>query len=214
MVNWTKYDIANLYEWAENGMPKTVDEDFAKYVNMLSRIFNMRMRFDVFGEKEAIINHLITFEPDLQGNRLQALKLYNESMEYFYGSTDITKKAHLNRYADDLDKDITLARKLAQNVNDIEKISKMIKVAADIRERANPDDDKLPDEMFNKPFKVYTFDMNHFEIGNEDAELTEKWIDEKIEQMTPKAIERIKQEAMVSLPIKVFAEDVENPRKD
>ena len=214
MVNWTKYDIANLYEWAENGMPKTVDEDFAKYVNMLSRIFNMRMRFDVFGEKEAIINHLITFEPDLQGNRLQALKLYNESMEYFYGSTDITKKAHLNRYADDLDKDITLARKLAQNVNDIEKISKMIKVAADIRERANPDDDKLPDEMFNKPFKVYTFDMNHFEIGNEDAELTEKWIDEKIEQMTPKAIERLKQEAMVSLPIKVFAEDVENPRKD
>ena len=214
MVNWTKYDIANLYEWAENGMPKTVDEDFAKYVNMLSRIFNMRMRFDVFGEKEAIINHLITFEPDLQGNRLQALKLYNESMEYFYGSTDITKKAHLNRYADDLDKDITLARKLAQNVNDIEKISKMIKVAADIRERANPDDDKLPDEMFNKPFKVYTFDMNHFEIGNEDAELTEKWIDEKIEQMTPKAIERLKQEAMVSLPIKVFPEDVENPRKD
>lgn len=214
MVNWTKYDIANLYEWAENGMPKTVDEDFAKYVNMLSKIFNMRMRFDVYGEKEAIINHLIAFEPDLQGNRLQALKLYNESMEYFYGSTDITKKAHLNRYADDLDKDITLARKLAQNVGDIEKISKMIKVAADIRERANPDDDKLPDEMFNKPFKVYTFDMNHFEIGNEDAELTEKWIDEKIEQMTPKAIERIKQEAMVSLPIKVFAEDVENPRKD
>lgn len=195
-------------------MPKTVDEDFAKYVNMLSKIFNMRMRFDVYGEKEAIINHLIAFEPDLKGNRLQALKLYNESMEYFYGSTDITKKAHLNRYADDLDKDITLARKLAQNVNDIEKISKMIKVAADIRERANPDDDKLPDEMFNKPFKVYTFDMNHFEIGNEDAELTEKWIDEKIEQMTPKAIERIKQEAMVSLPIKVFAEDVENPRKD
>lgn len=214
-MEWTKYDIANLYEWAEMGMPKMVDESFVKYVNMLSKIYNMRMRFDLYGEKDAIINHLVTFESDLKGNRLQALKLFNESMEYFYGSTDITKKAHLNKYADDLDRDIALARKLVQNVNDLEKVGKLVKYAAEIRERANPDDNKLPDEMFNKPFKVYTFDMNHFDSEpNESLEDTEKWIDEKIQNMTPKAIERIKQEAMINLPIKVFMDDSDNPRKE
>lgn len=213
-MNWTKYDINSLYEWVESGQPNTVDEDFAKYVNMLSKIFNMRMRFDKFGEKEAIIAHLVAFEKDLKGNRLKALQLYNESMEYFYGSTDITKKAHLNKYADDLDKDISVARLVAQNVNDFEKISKMVERVAKIRSEANPDEDKLPDSLFQQPIKVYTFDMNHFEIGNENIEETEKWIDEKIQQMSPKAIDRIKQEAMAQLPVKVFLEDSENPRKD
>ena len=211
---WTKYEIANLYDWVENGQPTSVDEGFVKYVNILSKIYNMRMRFDVFGEKDAIIKHLVTFEPDLKGNKLSAIKLYNESMEYFYGSQDITIRAHLNKYADDLDKDITLARKLAQNVADLDKIGKMVKVVAEIREKANPESNELPDEMFKKPFKVYTMDMADFEQGNQDLEATEKWIDEKIEQLSPKQIDRIKQDAMISLPIKVFQDDSENPRKN
>lgn len=214
MPNWTRYDLAKLREWMESGQPKNVDPDFAKYVNMLSKIFNMRMRFDRFGEKEAIINHLVTFEEDIKGNRLEALRLFNESMEYFYGSKDISKRAHLNRYADDLERDVVLGRKLAQNVNDLEKVSKIVKILAELREKANPDENTLPEEMFARPLKVYTFDMDHFEIGNEDLNETENWIEEKIQQLTPKAIERIKQEAMVSLPVKVFQEDEENPRKN
>ena len=57
--------------------------------------------------------------------------------------------------------------------------------------------------------------MSHFDgEPNESLEDTEKWIDEKIQNMTPKAIERIKQEAMINLPIKVFMDDSDNPRKE
>jgi len=213
-VKWTDYDISYLYEWAENGMPMTAPAEFINYVNMLTRIYNMRMRFDKFGEKEAIINHLVVFEPEIKGNRLVALRLFNESMEYFYGSQELTKNAFRNRYADDLEKDYTLARKLAQNVADLEKASKILERAAKIRQLDVEDKEEITNEMMNKPFKVYTFDTSHFEIGNEDPEKTAAFIEVKLEQMSPKAIERIKEEALLSLPVRVFQEDTENPRKD
>lgn len=215
MQNWTKYQLADLYDWVERGMPETVDAGFAEYVQKLTRVFNMRMRFDKFGEKEAIIAHLVAFEPDIKGNRLKALELYNDAMEYFYSSTEISKQAHLNRYADDLDKDITLARRIAQNVNDLEKISKMVERAAKIREAANPDDNTLPEDMLRQPFKVYTMDMNNFDgEGNENLQAVEEFINQQIEQMSPKALDRLKQEALIQLPVKVFQEESENPRKD
>ena len=54
-MNWTSYNIDMLYEWIENGQISSVSEEFAKYVNMLSKIFNMKQRFDIYGDKDADI---------------------------------------------------------------------------------------------------------------------------------------------------------------
>lgn len=54
--------------------------------------------------------------------------------------------------------------------------------------------------------------MNMFEIGNVPKEEIEQWIDTNVKQLLVKAIERIKQEALIT-KIKVFEEDGEDSRK-
>lgn len=171
------------------------------------------LRHDIYGSKEAIIKHLITFEPDLKGNRLKANQFYNETVEYFYADTEISKGAWRNLYADDLDKAYNLALALAENTGDIEKATKIKERAAKMRGLDKEDPVQFPDEALQKPFKIYTMEMDkHFELPNEDRKAIELWIDENTKDLPAKAIERIKQEAQI-LPVKIF-QDEEDPRKD
>ncbi|EKB61402.1 hypothetical protein [Bergeyella zoohelcum] len=209
----TDYNLEHLYEWIEEGQHGNVPETFVQYVNLLDKIRGMMLRHDIYGSKEAIIKHLITFEPDLKGNRLKANQFYNETVEYFYADTEISKGAWRNLYADDLDKAYNLALALAENTGDIEKATKIKERAAKMRGLDKEDPVQFPDEALQKPFKIYTMEMDkHFELPNEDRKAIELWIDENTKDLPAKAIERIKQEAQI-LPVKIF-QDEEDPRKD
>lgn len=209
---WTKYNIDMLYDWIEKGQSSSVSEEFVQYVNMLSKIFNMKQRFDVFGDREAIIKHLVTFEPDIKGNRLEALRLYNEAMEYYYGDVSLPKKILRNMAAARVEKDAQMARLTAENSSDFEKVSKIEERAFKMRQLDVIDEEKPDALIYQKPNKVYTLNMDMFEIGNVPKDEIEQWIDQNVKQLPVKAIERIKQEALIS-KIKVFEEDGEDSRK-
>jgi hypothetical protein len=163
--------------------------------------------------KETIIKHLIQFEPELKDNRYKANQIYTESIEYFYTQNEISKKAWRNLYAEELDKAYDLAIALAQNTNDIEKAARIKEKSAKIRALDKDEPEQLPDNFFQRPNKIYTMDMDLFEQGNADRKEIEEWIDLNTKKLTPKAIDRIKQEAMI-LPIKIFFDETEDPRKD
>ena len=201
-----------LYDWIEKGQSSSVSEEFVQYVNMLSKIFNMKQRFDVFGDREAIIKHLVTFEPDIKGNRLEALRLYNEAMEYYYGDVSLPKKILRNMAAARVEKDAQMARLTAENSSDFEKVSKIEERAFKMRQLDVIDEEKPDALIYQKPNKVYTLNMDMFEIGNVPKDEIEQWIDQNVKQLPVKAIERIKQEALIS-KIKVFEEDGEDSRK-
>ena len=207
------YELADIWEWVENGRSQSMTEEFFRYVDLLDKIRAMHNRKDLYGSKEAIIRHLITFEEDLIGNRAKANELYAESMEYFYTSDIISKKAWRNQYADDLDKAYNLALSLAQTTEDVVKCGSLKERAAKMRELDKADPPELPDNFFSRPNKVYTLDMNLFEQGNADRKEVEMWIDENTKKLTPKAIDRIKQEALIQ-PIKIFQNEAEDARKD
>lgn len=208
------YNLNDLYIWIEEGQPGGVSEDFAKYVNLLDKVRAMRLRFDIYGSKEAIIKHLVTFEPEIKGNRLKATKLYNEAIEYFYSDTGISKEAWRNVYADELDKAYNLAMALAKNPTDIEKATKIKERAYKMRGLDKEEVQDLPESLLQKPLKIYTMEMDkHFDLPNEDRKEIELWIDENTKELTEKARERIKQEALI-LPVKIFQEEGEDPRKD
>lgn len=201
-----------LYDWIEKGQSSSVSEEFVQYVNMLSKIFNMKQRFDVFGDREAIIKHLVTFEPDIKGNRLEALRLYNEAMEYYYGDVSLPKKILRNMAAARVEKDAQMARLTAENSSDFEKVSKIEERAFKMRQLDVIDEEKPDALIYQKPNKVYTLNMDMFEIGNVPKDEIEQWIDQNVKQLPVKAIERIKQEALIS-KIKVFEDDGEDSRK-
>ena len=162
---WTKYNIDMLYDWIEKGQSSSVSEEFVQYVNMLSKIFNMKQRFDVYGDREAIIKHLVTFEPDIKGNRLEALRLYNEAMEYYYGDISLPKKVLRNMAAARVEKDAQMARLTAENSSDFEKVSKIEERAFKMRQLDIIDEEKPDELIYQKPNKVYTLNMDMFGFG-------------------------------------------------
>lgn len=202
----TDYNIEDLYKWIESGMSTTAPTELMEYVNLLEKIYKMMNRVDLYGSRSAIIKHLVDFEPSINGNRIKALDLYNEAFEYFNADSKISKKAWRNFYAAKIDQDYEMARAVAETASDFEKASRIADKAYKFRELDKEDPPELPKEMFKKPIKVYTMDMDQFEVGNEDIKEIEMWIDENTKELSPKAIDRLKQEAMV-LPVKIFDDE-------
>lgn len=207
------YNLDDLYEWIETGRSQTAPEELFQYANLLDKIRGMMLRKDIYGNKEAIIKHLVNFDENLKGNRYKANQYYAESIEYFYTQDNISKKAWRNLYAEDLDKAYDLAISLAQSTADVEKASKIKERAAKVRALDQEEPEKLPDNFFTRPNKIYTIDMDKFELGNVNRTELEIWIDENTKKLTPKAIDRIKQEALIT-KVKIFQNEEENPRKD
>lgn len=207
------YNLDDLYEWIETGRSLNVPEELFLYAQILDKIRAMMLRKDIYGNKEAIIKHLVNFDEHLKNNRPKANQFYAESIEYFYTQDNISKKAWRNLYAEDLDKAYDLAISLAQSTADVEKASKIKERAAKVRALDQEEPEKLPDNFFIRPNKIYTIDMDKFELGNVNRTELEIWIDENTKKLTPKAIDRIKQEALIT-KVKIFQDEEENPRKD
>lgn len=207
------YDLTDLYEWVEAGQPGNVPEEFAEYVNMLDKIRGMLNRIDKYGSNEVIVNHLITFEESLKGNRSRAMELINESIEYFYTSKSLSKKGWCLWYATQLEKAYNFAISVAKTDAGAEKASKILERAGKFREMAESTELKLPDDMFKKPYKIYSMDMNLFDRPNEDRVEIEQWLDENFKEIPLKALDTIKEEALVK-PLKIFRNEEDNPRKN
>ena len=207
------YNLDDLYEWIENGKSAVVDESFMRYVDLLDKVRSMMLRKDIYGNKETIIRHLITFEPELQKNKYRANQIYSESVEYFYTQDTISKKAWRNLYADDLDKAYDLAIALAETSSDVEKATKIKERAGKIRALDQVDPPEIPKNLFSRPNKVYTMDMDMWEIGSEDRNDAVAWIEEYGKKLSGKQIDRIKQE-IGATKIKIFQDETDDPRKD
>ena len=207
------YNLDDLYEWIENGKSAVVDENFMRYVELLDKVRAMMLRKDIYGNKETIIKHLINFEPSLQNNRYRANQIYSESIEYFYTQDTISKKAWRNLYADELDKAYDLAIALAETSADVDKASKIKERAAKTRALDQVDPPEIPKNLFSRPNKVYSMDMDMWEIGSEDRGDAVAWIEEYGKKLSLKQIDRIKQE-IGATKIKIFQDETEDPRKD
>ena len=210
-MSWTKYDIDDLYAWLDADTQKA-PEDFIKYVTILNKIYDMHCRFDVFGTKDSIIKHLQNFEQEINGDRRKAVKLYEESMEYFYANNPLSKEVRRNMSAERVEKDAQVARLIAETPDEFEKVSRIEERAYKMRHLDKEDKEELPLNYDRKQTVVYTMDMANFENPNENRKEIEEWLDENSKDIPLKALERIKQESLIS-PIKIFLDEEENPRK-
>lgn len=210
-MSWIKYDIDDLYKWLEAETQKA-PEDFIKYVTILNKIYDMHCRFDVFGTKDSIIKHLQNFEDDINGDRRKAVKLYSESMEYFYGNNPLSKEVRRNMSAERVEKDAQVARLIAETPDEFEKVSRIEERAYKMRHLDKEDKEELPLNYDRKQTVVYSMDIDNFELPNENRKDIEVWLDENSKDIPLKALERIKQESLIT-PIKIFLDEEENPRK-
>jgi len=201
-------DLEVIYDFIENGKPDNAPKGVAEYLVALDLVRGMYLRFDRFGSKDAIINHLRSVEGY---SYYMANKLYNQAMEYFYCDSEISKASWRNIIAQKMEKAISIGLMMAENVGDIAKVNKMMAEMAKVLGLDQPDKEELPMEVFTRPFKMYSVDAEFLGLPPANRRELAQFVDE-LPDLSESVKVMLKREAMI-LPVKAFLDDAENPRK-
>ncbi len=201
-------DLDTIYDFVDNGDRSKAPQEIIDYLDLMDKIRGMSLRIDRYGSKDAIVNHLIKIEGL---SRFLANKAYNQSMEYFYADSDISKEAWRNILAQRMDKNYAIAQLLVKDVSDAKKVNDMIKDMGIALGLHLPDPEPVPEGAYQRPTKIYTLSME--DLGK--VPQSKKELREFIMQM-PEVSEKVKlmalQEALLE-PMNLFPEENEDPRK-
>ena len=201
--------LDDIYDFVDNGNPDDADEAIVTYLDLMDKVRSMHLRVAQFGTRESIVKHLMKVE---KLTRHLAVKLYYNALEYFYASSELSKQAQRNVYADKLDRMIVIAELAVKDVKDANMLAGMIEKAAKIRGLDKEDVDFVPEDWFKEQVVVYTTDALKAGLDpinrNQLAKDIEKYpeIPEKVKMM-------IKREALLE-PLTLFEDEQENARKN
>lgn len=207
-MNIENLSLSDIYDFLEFGSMNNAPAHIVEYIQVLDKIRSMSLRIDQFGSKEAIIKHLVSVE---KYSRHKANKLYEESQEYFYSDSTISKQAWKNIIAEKMMMNINFAELIKETVQDSEKIQGMYLKLRDVLELDKEDKEELPQELFRKPVKLFTVDTELLGLPKVDRNRLAEMI-EAIPELTEKEKLRIKSEALV-IDLKAFPDEQEDPRK-
>jgi hypothetical protein len=200
--------LDQLYDFMEHGSIKNAPPEIVAYLLLLDKTMGMIRRIDIYGNKEAVIKHLVLADGL---SPYKAKKIYSETIEYFHVDTEISKEAYRNYYADRMDKVTNFAMLIMKDVADAGKVHKMLLDSMNARGVNDPDKEVIPDHFFDKPVNLMSYDARIFEFGEANRTALDKFI-ETLPELTEREKIRIKQEALL-LPLKIFPDESENPRK-
>lgn len=203
-------NLKDIYDFMETGNPTNAPDHIVAYLDLLDMVRGMFLRMDRWGSKEAIIKHLMVSSSH-KLSRYKAMQVCDEAQEYFYRDSQISKSAWKNIYADKMEKMINFAMLTVKDVNDAQKVVKMLLDVSVLRGVNEPDIEVIPDHFYEKPINLLSYDARIFEFGETNRPALNKFID-SLPELTEREKIRIKQEALL-LPLKVFPNESENPRK-
>lgn len=207
-MNLENISLEDIYDFIES-KETTISPEIERYLHLMDKVRGMHLRVMKYGSKESILKHLMKVDGL---SRYLANKIYNDALEYFYCDNEISKSAWRNIIAERQDRLINLAIELAKDVSDVAKIAKMNIDLGLLRQLDKEDPQVLPEELFQRPFKLYTFDAKMLGLPTAvDRNKLAEWID-TLPDLTEKERLLIRQESLID-PLKLFPEDHENPRK-
>ena len=201
-------DLRDIYEFMETGNPKNAPAHVVAYLELLDKVRGMFNRIDQFGSKDIIIKHLMISD---KLSRYKAAQVCDECIEYFNHSRTISKDAWRNFYADKADKMINFSMLTVKDVNDAQKVVKMLMDIANLRGVNEPDKEELPEDIFRAPFVVYSCDAEFLGMPKIDRKAISEFID-KLPELSEKEREHIRRESGVS-KLKLFPNEQEDARK-
>lgn len=207
-MNINDVDISHIYEFMERGSVDDAPQHIVDYLNLLDTTRGLIMRIDQFGSKLVVVKHLMVTQ---NLSKYKAGLVYDEAIEYFYCSQKVSKAAWKNIYAEKMEMMANFAMLQVRTGDDARKVVQMFKDVGDMREVHIEDKSDLSDELFKAPIVVYSLNPEELGLPKANRQRLAEMIDQ-LPELTEKERIRIKQEAQV-LPIKVFPDEQENPRK-
>lgn len=196
--------LEDIQDFIHSGNRAAAPAEVVETLAILQRIHGMYLRWE---SRDHIIKHLEKVDGH---SHYLANKWYDMMTEYFYAEREVSKSAHKNRLAEKMEKGVTLALKLAENSKEVVMALSKIKDIADVLELNKDDALEFPEELLQKPFKMYSVDAEFLGLPNPDRYKLARFIDEYPE-LSEKERESLKQEAGI-LPFKLIKQDHENPR--
>lgn len=187
-----------------------IPEYVEQYLNMLDKIRGMLQRFDMYPNDELIIKHLM-IKDNL--SRYKANDLLAETRMYFYCDQKVSKDAWRNILSEKMDKVIHFAMLTMKDPADADRVTKMIQRQAYLLRLDKDDVEEYPAEFFQKPWVVYTTDVEALGLPKVNRNRIKEFIDNKVPELTEKERNRLYQEADI-IPFKALPNDEENPRKN
>lgn len=203
-------DIQDIYEFMEKGNVDNAPPEIVQYLHLLDKIRGMLIRIDQFSSDEVIVKHLMLVDGL---SRYKAKKIIDETREYFYRDSVVSKQAWRNIYAEKADKMLNFAMLMAKDTKDAIAVVKSIADVVDkIRDLNTVDAPELSEEMFKPMMKVYTLDasVTEFTVPADRNKLAK--LIEALPELTEREKDRIKQEALVT-PLTIFPDESQNVRK-
>ncbi len=189
-MNLKDYNYELILEYIETRNDELLTPELVDYLSMLEMIRSMHFRY----KSKASIIHFLKGKP-YELSAYQANKAFAEMMNLFFADDGITKDAWRNAYAGDLDKMAELILATYRSPADAEAYIKAKVAAAKMRQLDKEEPEKLPEELFNKPTKIYTLDPRMVGRDKVDRNLLAQQIDAMDVPISEKR--RLRQEAMI-----------------
>lgn len=200
--------LDQIYNFIQNGDRANAPKDIVDYLSAMEKVRGMHLRRMEFGTRTLILNHLVKVDglSDYLAN-----KLYNQTVEYFYCESGITKKAWRNLYADRLDDLAALAEQLIKDPRDAKAVAGIYVEAAEMRGLDEVDAPEIPKAAFERPWKLYAMDPVAVGLAPINRNRLAEIIDQ-IPDLSERQKDRLKEDAAIH-PIKVFPNEQEDIRK-
>ncbi|MCH8490017.1 MAG: hypothetical protein LAT81_08830 [Oceanicaulis sp.] len=188
------HELEIIENYIENGRVGTLPEELLQYLDHLEIIRGLHHR----NKSRQFIIHFLTGEPYNLSPYL-ARKRFADSMNLFYLDTSVRKESWRNIYAEKLEKAAIAALEMMKTVKDLDVYKNLLVAAANMRQLEKDDPEELPKELFEKPFKVYTSDVELFvDMPKTDRKLLAEMIDNyDISEMDKK---RLREESAIDTP--------------
>lgn len=190
MEDFSKSHFDFLQDFIQSGSKHDLNKDQQKYLDLLLLINNLRRKYG----KENAISFIKC--PPFNIPLKRARELYDECINLFYGYDNIEKQAHRNEMYEELRSAAKLVLATAKNSKDMEVYGDLMTKAAKIKALDELDPPKIPEELYQKPIKVYSLNPGAIKLPMVDRKALAERIDNLEISDTEK--DRLKQEAQVT----------------
>lgn len=186
-------ELALLQQYIDTGRTAEMPAEILQYLNELELVRGQLLRF----ENKHTIRELLK-SPPYNLSDYVARKRINDAINFFYIDNEVKRDAWRGLYADKLDRIGLVMLKAAKDVRDLEKAGQILLKAAELRGVFDEVVENLPEELFQKPVRIYTTDITH--LGHEKINRNElaRMIDSYKIPEVDRA--RINQEALIEEP--------------
>lgn len=146
----SKYHILEAY--IESGSTGKMSDDEIEYLEILTLMNSMRRKYGIEKTMKFFQRHPYNI------SAYRAKQMFDETINLFYSSEKVEKKALRALKAEQLEKAAELVLATANCSADIEVYGKLIKDSAMIRQLDKADPPTIPEELYTKPIKIYSLD--------------------------------------------------------